>query len=110
MSSLDFEFKQMEILLQGVYAELKNITTDNFNDKILQIKKNLDFVNNRKKQLVAKYTREELSGFNGKLVVISKQIQKTVDNLIKEYETESLEIAQKLVQIGNRKKIANYLG
>jgi|GEM_PF-2306208 len=110
MNKLEHEINQMEILLNGTYAEILQITNENFSDKILQIKKKINLVIAQKKQLQMKHQKQELKNYYNKLSALSKQIQKIVDNLIENHKTESLEIAQKLVQIGNRKKIANYLG
>ena len=110
MNKLEHEIKQMEILLSGTYAELNDISNENFSDKMEQIKKKINLVIAQKKQLLMRYQTQELKNYNEKLNSLSKQIGKIVDNLIETYRTESLEIAQKLVQIGNRKKIANYLG
>lgn len=110
MNKLEHEIKQMEILLNGTYVELKDLTIENFNDKMATIKKKINLVISKKKQLLLKYQKQELKNYTEKLNSLSKQIGKIVDNLIESYRTESLEIAQKLVQIGNRKKIANYLG
>ncbi len=109
MNSLTTEIEQLENLLKTTYIDLSDISVDNFNDKMPLIRNNLNQIVLKRKQLLQQYERKDLLKYDKKLFHITKQIQEKFDNVIEWYKTETLEIAQKLVQIRNRKKIANYV-
>lgn len=109
MNSLTSEIEQLENLLKTTYIDLSDISVDNFNDKMPLIRNNLNQIVLKRKQLLQQYERKDLLKYDKKLFHITKQIQEKFDNVIEWYKTETLEIAQKLVQIRNRKKIAKYV-
>lgn len=109
MNRLTSKIKQLEILLKTTYADLSDISVENFNDKMPLIRNNLNQILSKRKELLQQYERKDLIKYDKKLFHLTKQIQEKFDNVIEWYKTETLEIAQKLVQIRNRKKIANYV-
>jgi len=109
MNSLTDQIQQLKILLETTYADLSDISVKNFNKKMPTIRNKINQIVLKRKELIQQYKREDLLQYDKKLFNLSKQIQEKFDNVIEWYKTETLEIAQKLVQIRNRKKIANYV-
>ena len=109
MNSLTDQIQQLKILLETTYADLSDISVKNFNNKMPTIRNKINQIVLKRKELIQQYKREDLLQYDKKLFNLTKQIQEKFDNVIEWYKTETLEIAQKLVQIRNRKKIANYV-
>ncbi|MCH8033231.1 MAG: hypothetical protein IH950_05665 [Bacteroidetes bacterium] len=109
MNSLTDQIQQLKILLETTSADLSDISVKNFNNKMPTIRNKINQIVLKRKELIQQYKREDLLQYDKKLFNLTKQIQEKFDNVIEWYKTETLEIAQKLVQIRNRKKIANYV-
>ncbi|MCH7962727.1 MAG: hypothetical protein IH852_02190 [Bacteroidetes bacterium] len=109
MNSLTDQIQQLKILLETTYADLSDISVKNFNKKMPPIRNKINQIVLKRKELIQQYKKKDLLQYDKKLFNLTKQIQEKFDNVIEWYKTETLEIAQKLVQIRNRKKIANYV-
>jgi len=109
MNSLINEIEQLEILLETTSVDLSDISVENFNNKMPLIRNKLNQIVSKRKELLQQYERKDLLQYDKNLFDLTKQIQEKFDNVIEGYKTETLEIANKIVQIRNRKKIANYV-
>ena len=63
----------------------------------------------KRKELKNKYSLETLSNNSEKMNMISKQISKTLDNVVKQTEAEKHSVGLELERINNKKKIATYI-
>lgn len=99
----------MEFLLKNTYSDLKDFSINTYTEKISALTGKMSLIKQKREELKKKYERKELLKYEAKLLTLTKLIQKKFDNVIEEYNCKLLEIAQNLVQIDNRKKLANYL-
>ncbi|GBD88061.1 hypothetical protein BMS3Abin03_01995 [bacterium BMS3Abin03] len=109
MENLVNEINKIELLLKSAYSDLDDISKESFNEKMPRIRGKLSLIVSKRNELLIKYKREKLLKYDESLFTLSKQIQKKFDNIIEYYSAEKLEIAQKILQIENRKKLAYYL-
>jgi GTP-sensing pleiotropic transcriptional regulator CodY len=109
MKDLSSEIKKIEFLLKSTFADLNNISSETFDENMPQITKKITLIVSKRKDLLLRYNRKDLIKYDKKLFDQTKQIQQKFDNIIERYKSETLDIAKKLVQIGNAKKIANYV-
>ena len=109
MKNLSSEIKKIEFLLKSTFTALNNISSDTFDEGMPLIRKKISLIVSKRKDLLLRYDRKDLIKFDKKLFDQTKQIQQKFDNIIEWYKSETLDIAKKLVQIGNVKKLANYV-
>ncbi len=109
MNDLESEVKKIQLLLKTISSDLDLITQINFSEKIDGIVKNINLLKSKRQLLLSKYEKDELLKFDKELYLPAKQIQKKFDNIVEEYNTQIVEISRKLLQIGNKKKLANYI-
>jgi len=109
MNKLESEIKGLQFLLKNIYSDLSSISMDSFSERIPKIRNKMEMVVYKRKELLLKFDKSELKKYDEKLFSLSKLIQKKFDNIIEHYKGKKLEIAKKLLQIDNQKKLANYI-
>jgi hypothetical protein len=109
MENLKTEIDSLEFLLKSTFTDLNNITSDTFDERMPQIRKKMSLIISKRKNLLLNFERKDLFKYDNKLLSHTKLIQQKFDNIIEWYKKETLDIAKKLVQIGNIKKLAKYV-
>jgi len=68
----------------------------------------MKFVKKRKKEIIEQYPPKELKKYDGELLILAKQIEKSFDNIIEEQKAEISALAAELEALNNRKKLIAY--
>lgn len=109
MKDLNTKITNLEYLLKSTYSDLNNINQDSFNEMMPGIRKKMSLIVTKRNDLILHHKKKDLTKYDKKLYTYTKQIQEKFDNIIEWYRNETLDIAKKLVQIGNSKKLAKYV-
>ena len=109
MKNINNEINSLEFLLKSTFTDLNNVNSDSFDERMPDIRKKLNLIVSKRKDLLLNFKRKDLIKYDKKLFAYAKQIHEKFDNIIEWYNSETLDITKKLVQIENIKKLANYV-
>jgi hypothetical protein len=73
------------------------------------VKRLISNIELKRKELKNKYSSETLNNNSEKINLITKQINKSLDNVVKQTEAEKYSVGLELEKINNKKKIATYI-
>lgn len=99
---------KLKNLFELALKSLAELTKENFNDNLNMAKTCMQHAEILKEQLKKQYEYEELRPFESKLSSITKQINKTYDNIVENKRRELVTVAAKIESLRNQRKLIQY--
>lgn len=104
----EHEIENLKYLLGSILTNLNSITFENFDEKFKEARSKMILANELRKQLPVSSNIEEYKKSEKELLILTKLIQESYDNVIRKIKDEQERVALQLKSLGNRKKIAIY--
>lgn len=108
MNILENKIGQLISLYNSVLSELNEMTEENFCDRLNNAKNLAISANSAKEDILLNNDPEILKKYKKSLDDLTKQIQLSYDNIIKQKQKQILTVASDLKNLQNKKKIAVY--
>lgn len=108
MSIFEAQYNKLNQLLLQVLNLLTNLNDDNFNANTVNMKSKIREIREINDFLRKNCHKEELDNINKNLLDLTKQIKLYFDNVIRNKESEALELLIRLKSLQNSKKLAVY--
>ncbi len=108
MFIFEAQYNKLKELLLHVLNLLTNLNDENFDTSTINMKSKIKEITEIREFLKNNCKNEELDNINKNLLDLTKQIKFYFDNIIRNKESEALELLIKLKSLQNSKKLAVY--
>ncbi len=102
------EIENIKNLLKDIISDLNLINNGDFQSNFDNAKEKMQLFNEMKEKLELEYPIEDLRNYEHELMILTKQISKTYDNIIEVKKRQLKEVVFKIKLLQNRKKLINY--
>lgn len=107
MQNLNEDIKKAEMQFNALNCMLSTPTSID-HDKTAHILNMFDEMNSFRTQMLSQYPRTDLQKFNKNFVILIKQIQDKLDNIIKIKESEKRVLSDELHNLSLKRKLSIY--
>ncbi|MFO7446335.1 MAG: hypothetical protein R6W90_08210 [Ignavibacteriaceae bacterium] len=108
MNIIENKIDELISLYNLVLNELEELTEENFDNKLLNAKNMVVAANSMKKELISTGNKELIGKYERSLSDLTKQIQISYDNIVKEKHDQMAAVKLELTKLNNKKKIMAY--
>lgn len=106
--NVEYEINGIKQILSEVLMDLNSLTFENFELKFKEVKTKMILAKELKRQLENKFPLVELKKNEKELLILTKLIKESYDNIIQNIKEEQNKISNQLKSVRNMKKIAMY--